>query len=66
MLLVSCSRLPKLPILELDTTRGKRATDLDLDKKHGQKRLRNLVQQADVMLQAYRREWTFLPCDGED
>ncbi|KAK1221005.1 hypothetical protein PQX77_016218 [Marasmius sp. AFHP31] len=59
VLLVTSEKLPGLPGLDVDTSRGKRTTRLDLDlngegKGGGREKLRELVAGADVFLQAYR------------
>lgn len=54
VLRVTGPRLPALPALDIDTGRGKRATQLDLDRPAEAARLMDLVEGADVFLQAYR------------
>ncbi|KAH9932925.1 CoA-transferase family III [Fomitopsis serialis] len=54
VLLVSSPKLPALPFLDTDTSRGKRATQLDLTAAADREVLSNLVKDADVFLQAYR------------
>ena len=51
---VTCARLPSIAGLVIDTGRGKRTTQLDLDTPVGAATLRTLVQGADVFLQGYR------------
>jgi hypothetical protein len=46
--------VPNLPRLIVDTGRGKRATELDLDAEPGRASLAALVRGADVFLQSYR------------
>ena len=66
-LLVTSPRLPALPFLDADTSRGKRATQLDLTTAADRETLHTLVKDADVFLQAYRpgglREKGFGPED---
>lgn len=57
MLLISSCKLPNLPVFDIDTARGKRAADVDLDFDTGKDTVRSLIKEADVLLQAYRREW---------
>lgn len=54
MLLITSPRLPALPFLDTDTSRGKRTTQLDLTEKMDREVLSSLVKDADVFLQAYR------------
>lgn len=54
VLLVTSPHLPSLPFLDVDTSRGKRTTQLDLDGPADAETLRALVRDADVFLQAYR------------
>jgi crotonobetainyl-CoA:carnitine CoA-transferase CaiB-like acyl-CoA transferase len=56
VLLISCLRLPNLPMFEIDTTRGKRAAEVDLDHEEGMATMKQLIQNYDVLLQAYRRK----------
>lgn len=51
---VSCGRLPSIPVLVIDTGRGKRTADIDLDTPDGVATMRDLVRTADVFLQGYR------------
>ena len=46
--------LPSLPFLDVDTSRGKRTTQHDLDRPADTETPRALVRDADVFLQAYR------------
>lgn len=48
-------RLPDLPFLDVETSRGKRTTQLDLDAPADAETLRALLRDADVFLQSYRR-----------
>ncbi|KAK7466461.1 hypothetical protein VKT23_005182 [Stygiomarasmius scandens] len=54
VLLITSPSLPALPTLDVDTSRGKRTTQLDLTKADDSSRLKSLVGEADVFLQAYR------------
>lgn len=49
---VTSPNLPNLPVLEIDTTRGKRTTQLDLNVPLDQEKLEELTKEADVFLQA--------------
>ena len=51
---ITCARLPSIPILVIDTGRGKRTAQLDLDTPEGATRLHALAREADVFLQGYR------------
>lgn len=54
VLAVSAAHLPNIPLLVIDTGRGKRSTQLDLRDAENSEALRELVRGADVFLQAYR------------
>ncbi len=54
VLRVTSPRLPDLPALDIDTGRGKRSAQLDLDRPADADRLHALAGEADVFLQAYR------------
>ncbi|EIW81119.1 CoA-transferase family III [Coniophora puteana RWD-64-598 SS2] len=54
VLLVTSPSLPDLPLLDIETSRGKRTTQLDLTSPSGVDTLRSLAKDADVFLQAYR------------
>ncbi|KIK69912.1 hypothetical protein GYMLUDRAFT_34311 [Collybiopsis luxurians FD-317 M1] len=54
VLLVTSPNLPALPNIDVDTSRGKRTTQLDLTQKGDKENLQRLVGDADVFLQAYR------------
>ncbi|TFK93320.1 CoA-transferase family III, partial [Polyporus arcularius HHB13444] len=54
VLWITSPKLPALPMLDIDTSRGKRTTQLDLDEPTDHKTLTELVKDADVFLQAYR------------
>ncbi|KAJ3850250.1 CoA-transferase family III domain-containing protein [Lentinula lateritia] len=54
VLLVTSPKLPALPALDVDTSRGKRTTHLDLTCAEDKEKLQKLILDADVFLQAYR------------
>lgn len=54
MLLITSPKLPALPLLDVDTSRGKRTTQLDLTEATDYDRLKELMKDTDVFLQAYR------------
>ncbi|KAI0279613.1 CoA-transferase family III domain-containing protein [Russula aff. rugulosa BPL654] len=54
VLLVTSPHLPSLPFLDVDTSRGKRTTQLDLNNPADAETLRALLRDADVFLQSYR------------
>ncbi|KAI8986178.1 CoA-transferase family III [Trametes punicea] len=54
VLLVTSPKLPALPDLDVDTSRGKRTTQLDLNETADRETFSSLVKDADVFLQAYR------------
>ena len=54
VLLITSLRLPALPFLDTDTSRGKRTTQLDLTEDEDRKVLSQLTKDADVFLQSYR------------
>ncbi|KAJ8080922.1 hypothetical protein PM082_017757 [Marasmius tenuissimus] len=54
VLLVTSPNLPALPMLDADTSRGKRTVRLDLTTTEGTEKLKGLAGDADVFLQAYR------------
>ncbi|KAI0683087.1 CoA-transferase family III [Earliella scabrosa] len=54
VLWVTSPQLPALPNLDVDTSRGKRTTQLDLTSLADHQKLADLVKEADVFLQAYR------------
>ncbi|KAJ3996636.1 CoA-transferase family III domain-containing protein [Lentinula boryana] len=54
VLLVTSPKLPALPTLDVDTSRGKRTTQLDLNLAEDKQKLQELIFDADVFLQAYR------------
>jgi crotonobetainyl-CoA:carnitine CoA-transferase CaiB-like acyl-CoA transferase len=56
VLLLSSPGLSHLPMLEIDTARGKRTAEVDLNTEKGADDLATLIRGADVFLQAYRRE----------
>ena len=54
VLWITSPKLPDLPNLDIDTSRGKRTTQLDLTEAEGRATLAELVKGTDVFLQAYR------------
>ena len=54
MLWITSPQLPALPNLDVDTSRGKRTTQLDLTSPADHQKLAELLKGADVFLQAYR------------
>lgn len=54
VLLITSPKLPDLPSLDIETSRGKRTTQLDLTLASDRKTLSALANDADVFLQAYR------------
>ena len=54
VLAVGAAHLPNIPLLVIDTGRGKRSAQLDLRQPAQQARLQALIRDADVYLQAYR------------
>jgi crotonobetainyl-CoA:carnitine CoA-transferase CaiB-like acyl-CoA transferase len=54
VLWVTSPRLPSLPVLDIDTSRGKRAAQLDLNESGSTEKLYSLIKIADVFLQSYR------------
>jgi hypothetical protein len=54
VLLVTSPKLPALPRLDVETSLGKRTTQLDLTLPADHNQLTNLTKDADVFLQAYR------------
>ncbi|KZS86948.1 CoA-transferase family III [Sistotremastrum niveocremeum HHB9708] len=51
---VTSPNLPDLPDLDIETSRGKRTTQLDLTQSGPLSQLEDLTRQSDVFLQAYR------------
>jgi len=51
---ISAAHLPSIPVLDMDTGRGKRTARLDLRQPVEAERLRALVAEADIVLQSYR------------
>ncbi|KAG9080279.1 hypothetical protein FRC06_006837 [Ceratobasidium sp. 370] len=51
---ITSPNLPDLPALDVDTSRGKRTVQLDLDNESGQATFRKLLKDADILLQSYR------------
>ncbi|KAF8260982.1 CoA-transferase family III domain-containing protein [Lactarius quietus] len=54
VLYVTSPNLPSLPFLDIETSRGKRTTQLDLNAPADAAKLRDLIGGADVFLQSYR------------
>ncbi|KAL1950037.1 hypothetical protein VTO73DRAFT_5159 [Trametes versicolor] len=54
VLWVTSPKLPALPNLDVDTSRGKRTTQLDLNETVDHEKFTSLAKDADVFLQAYR------------
>jgi CoA-transferase family III len=54
VLLVTSPELPALPLLDTETSLGKRTTQLDLTLPSGRKQLTELAKDTDVFLQTYR------------
>ncbi|KAI0718214.1 CoA-transferase family III [Cerioporus squamosus] len=54
VLWVTSPKLPALPMLDIDTSRGKRTAQLDLNEPADHQKMTELVKDADVFLQAYR------------
>jgi crotonobetainyl-CoA:carnitine CoA-transferase CaiB-like acyl-CoA transferase len=54
VILVTSPHLPSLPFLDVETSRGKRTTQLDVNAPADAEKLRELVRDADVFLQSYR------------
>ena len=53
-MLVTGPHLPAIPVLVVDTGRGKRSASLDLREEAGREGLRGLVRGADLFIQGYR------------
>jgi hypothetical protein len=54
VLWITSPQLPSLPVVDIDTSRGKRTAQLDLNRPEDAEKLRELVSDADVFLQSYR------------
>ncbi|KZT28820.1 CoA-transferase family III [Neolentinus lepideus HHB14362 ss-1] len=54
VLWITSPKLPSLPLIDVETSRGKRTTQLDLTNAADTKTCASLVKEADVFLQAYR------------
>ncbi|KAK5715893.1 hypothetical protein LTR15_009718 [Elasticomyces elasticus] len=54
VLWVTSPNLPSLPALDVDTSRGKRTVQLDLNQRVDHAKLVELIQNCDVFLQSYR------------
>ncbi|KAH9924639.1 CoA-transferase family III domain-containing protein [Epithele typhae] len=53
VLWITSPSLPALPLLDIDTSRGKRTTQLDLNATKDREQLSYLIHDSDVFLQAY-------------
>ncbi|KAG8719673.1 hypothetical protein FRC08_002272 [Ceratobasidium sp. 394] len=51
---ITSPNLPDLPALDVDTSRGKRTVQLDLNEESDLTSFRKLLKDADVLLQSYR------------
>ncbi|KAG8684671.1 hypothetical protein FRC11_011768 [Ceratobasidium sp. 423] len=51
---VTSPNLPDLPALDIDTSRGKRTIQLDLNDESGLATFKDLLKDADILLQSYR------------
>ncbi|KAF8340595.1 CoA-transferase family III domain-containing protein [Cantharellus anzutake] len=56
VLWITSPNLPDLPIVDRDTSRGKRTTQLDLTQPQDREKLEELIKETDVFLQSYRPE----------
>ena len=54
VLWITSPKLHSLPVLDVDTSRGKRAAQLDLNESGSMEMLYSLIKTADVFLQSYR------------
>ncbi|KAF8600315.1 CoA-transferase family III [Ceratobasidium sp. AG-I] len=54
VLWITSPNLPDLPALDIDTSRGKRTAQLDLNLPSDGEKFQNLLKDADVLLQSYR------------
>jgi len=54
VLLVTSPKLPGISLLDMETSRGKRTTHIDLTRFPDRHILTSLVKEGDVFLQAYR------------
>lgn len=54
VLLITSPKLPDLPNIDVETSRGKRTAQVDLTSADDRASLHSLVHEADVFLQAYR------------
>ncbi|WP_222105854.1 CoA transferase [Paraburkholderia sp. BCC1886] len=54
VLMVTASHLPQVPSFVRDTSHGKRSCFLDMDRSADAARLRELVREADVVIDGYR------------
>ena len=54
VLRITSPNLPSIPVADIDTSRGKRAAQVDLESDKGVDTLQQLVDECDVFLQSYR------------
>jgi crotonobetainyl-CoA:carnitine CoA-transferase CaiB-like acyl-CoA transferase len=54
VLSITAAHLPSIPVLVIDTGRGKRSAQLDLREEAGKQTLRALIREADVFVEGYR------------
>ena len=54
VLWITSPNLPALPMLDVDTSRGKRTTQLDLNDRADRETFASLIKDTDVFLQSYR------------
>ena len=54
VLWITSPNLPALPMLDVDTSRGKRTTQLDLNDRADRETFASLIKDTDVVLQSYR------------
>ena len=54
VLWITSPNLPALPMLDVDTSRGKRTTQLDLNDRADRETFASLIKGTDVVLQSYR------------
>lgn len=54
VLWITSPNLPNLPTLDIDTSRGKRTAQLDINDGTDFETLKNLLSTCDVFLQSYR------------
>jgi crotonobetainyl-CoA:carnitine CoA-transferase CaiB-like acyl-CoA transferase len=54
VLSITAGHLPSIPVLVIDTGRGKRSAQLDLREEAGKQALRALIREADIFVEGYR------------